>query len=144
MPVAPIFAAFLSLTIFSQDLMAHFKPELPFVNLIPQVPNVCDHIETLLCSKKGKEKEKRTRGKKKLVPNYALRSSSINARSIFFQPSFIHLSSRAHLNFFFREHRFSVLPRKEMHSSYAECMSNSTRACWWMCLLERDAVQQRK
>lgn len=44
--------------------MAHFKPELPFVNLIPQVPNVCDHIETLLCSKKGKEKEKRTRGKK--------------------------------------------------------------------------------
>lgn len=142
MPVAPIFAAFLSLTIFSQDLMAHFKPELPFVNLIPQVPNVCDHIETLLCSKKGKgKKDKR---KKKLVPNYALRSSSINARSIFFQPSFIHLSSCAHLNFFSREHRFSVLPRKEMHSSYAECMSNSTRACWWMCLLERDAVQQRK
>lgn len=127
MPVAPISAAFLSLTIFSQDLMAHFKPELPFVNLIPQVPNVCDRIETLLCSKKGKgKKDKR---KKKLVPNYALRSSSINARSIFFQPSFIHLSSRAHLNFFSQEHRFSVLPRKEMHSSYAECMSNSTRAC---------------
>lgn len=91
-----------------------------------------------------KRKGKKDKRKKKLVPNYALRSSSINARSIFFQPSFIHLSSRAHLNFFSREHRFSVLPRKEMHSSYAECMSNSTRACWWMCLLERDAVQQRK
>lgn len=84
-----------------------------------------------------KKKEKKEEEKKCLLPNYALRSGGINTRSTFFHPSFIHSSSCACLNFFSWKHRLSALLRKEMHSSYAEFMSNSTRAHWWMCSAEK-------